>query len=466
MPGRVMVLPLVLSACASAAPCPSFEETTVADQYEDPTVLATMRAALDEFAGWTTREGVCVDRIVAARGLDTAGLYSGDLIQVNPDKSGSVGRTVSHELCHAWDYVLDYPSLARADLFPPDTIDELELYPTKKNRVLEAFARACEGGPRDVAFAHLDAELCDEPFSFTPAQTWLREHVYDAFVADLDARVERVPMTITRTPLWTEGGSYELILDVAPAGNAIAVLWLQYQDSNTYEVRVRLVDPVTAVVTAELPLPVELETGHVGLLSSDGAPILWVGSPLRAWRLDPEDGAATLLPLPEKAEERMYGHVYGDTAWVLPYSFGESSEHVLRTPFTVDLATGAQDALPARDDTPVQRIVGSGERVSVHVDGQVDTWSFGDSTWSTTITTADFQAGFYSPLPDGRLATVSGRVSVPAVLDAEGRTWTFPDQPCGVSDVGSIAPYVTVGDDMYVVMSGYGDTVELARVQF
>ncbi|MES2638868.1 MAG: hypothetical protein V4850_05280 [Myxococcota bacterium] len=465
MPRRVLFLPWVLVGCAPEVPCPTFAETTVGDPDEDPAVIETMRAALDEFASWTTREGVCVDRIVAARGLDTAGRYGGDVIKVNPLTSRSLERTVSHELCHAWDYVSDHPSLARPDLFLPDTIEELDLYPTEEERIGEAFARACAEGPREAAFAQLDAELCDEPYTFDPAQAWLREHVYDAFVADLDARVDRVPMTITRTPLWTEASYLELIMDVATAGDAIAVLLFRFDDADTYEVRVRLVDPVTATVTAELPLPVELEDANVGLLSTDGAPILWVGSPLRAWRLDPEDGSATLLPVPSRREERMYGHVYGDTAWMLPYSFGESSDRVLGTPFTVDLATGAQDALPMRDDTPVERIVGNGDRVSVQVDGRVDTWSFENATWSTTAT-AEFRARYYAPLSDGRLTTVHDGVGVPAVLDAEGRTWSFPDEACGESDVGSYTPHVTVGDDLYVVTHGDGDTVDLVRVQF
>lgn len=86
---------VLLAAC-----CPTFEETRVIGSAAEREVL---QEALDTFAGWTLREGVCVASIEASAVTkdDAAGTFDGTHIQVATDQISE--EVVLHELCHARD---------------------------------------------------------------------------------------------------------------------------------------------------------------------------------------------------------------------------------------------------------------------------------------------------------------------------------------------------------------------------
>lgn len=449
-----------------AAPCPSFEETEIVDEVGVPNALEEVRQAFADFSSWTSRAGVCIEQVALVDEVPVdgaSGQYTGDRVLVEPGPF-SVRETTLHELCHAWDWAEGRPSRERPDLFPPGSVPGNPAYPTDEGRIAEAFAEACALGPRAVAEEELSATLCGEDSPLGDAEAWIRAHVYDAFVDGLGVDVAFAPMVITRASLWS--GS---LVDVrfVPASGRLAFLQFDRTSGGTAAPRLRLVDPVSVSVT-ELPVPAEAEDAqYIGLLGSDGDPIVWSAHPLRAWRVDPENGTATPLSLPDDPETLgLSGYVHGDTAWLQPYRSGAAA-----TPYTLDLATGATGPLLTADGTvlaPGVALFGNGDRVSLSVSGRIDTWSFATATWGSVPRPAILTSDIL-PLSNGRVAGVymarSGTRSVPIVGGTDAHVWTFPDAPCDATGWPDTARLLTLDDALYGVTDTDGGSIDLVRVE-
>lgn len=467
---RVCPLTLLLAchAAPNARPCLSFAETVIVDEAGDAAAAEQAREALADFAAWTTRDGACVTEIVVTEDVPfgAAGMLDDGRILVFPQDWPFTRETTLHELCHAADGAAGSPSHARGDLFDPDTVPTSELYPTVEARTEEAYARVCEDGAEAVAEKELVAALCGDPPVLGDDGAWVREHVYDAFVDDLGAEVAFAPMTVTRARLWDEWS----LTSAAVAGNALAFLDVEWNDMGAAGVaRLRLVDPVTQMVT-ELPVPEEADPDNVGLLSTDGDPILWSAQPPLAWRIDPDSGGATPLSLSGLGSSVfLQGFVHGDTAWLVSYGPLGSGK-----PLTVDLATGGTATLTAADGAEIEgeaSIFGNGDRVALSIDGEVDIWSFAESAW-TVATPATILDDYHVPLADGALATRytfrrgADTLHMPALVDPETLVVTFPSDACDTIRWGGGFPLLPVGDVVYAVVMGEdGSSTDLVRVE-
>jgi hypothetical protein len=145
----------MLAALLACSPCTAF-----ADMVLPPELVPVV----EEFATWTGEEGVCVPRVdivpVIAEDDRISGRYQGpgEPILLAEAEPVSYEITLTHELCHALDHELDLS----ADLEPWLDVAgvEADAYPTKEQRVEEAFALACEQGPEIATFEAMVADTC------------------------------------------------------------------------------------------------------------------------------------------------------------------------------------------------------------------------------------------------------------------------------------------------------------------
>lgn len=449
-----------------AACCPTFEETRVIGTGGEAEIL---QDALDTFAGWTSREGVCVASIEASVVThdDAAGTFDGTHIQVATDQLSR--EVVFHELCHAWDAAEGRPSHDLPDLFSADMVTDEAHYPTDALKVQEAFADACMGGPSSRAQDNFYADLCGVVPEEDPTEAWLLEHVYDTFEDTLGADYKVGGTQVTRRPLYTLPPG-ERIVSVAVAGTSIVLLREVTSQDGTRTTSLDRVDPLTATVTDRWELPEGVDPDWQGLLGSSAEPILWSGgsAPMRAWRY--VDGTPVPLALPEMGDPvGLNGYVWGDTAWLVPWDMYGYSH-----PLAVDLATGATDTLPMDTGDPASPavFVGAGDRVATNVGSTVEVWSIPDRTPLVTGHLPSWTPQLFTPLPDGRVVTVLTAAAfgdrgggLPAIVDVAAETWNFPESDCtDVEPWSSVTPLV-IGADVYAVV-GTDDKVELATVEY
>lgn len=209
---------MLFAALVACSPCTSFSDMTYSGPEE-----AELSALVAEFAGWTGREGVCVPSVAVVDEIDgdpdLLGLYSGAGSPIVLARAtGSYGRVLRHELCHALD---DQEALAETTAYALDstTIDVTQ-YPSSTLRLAEAFALACQDGPADLSFGGALELRCG--LEVDPADAALRAAVYREVAPDPRIDVGSDPRP---TPL--PGLPVGRILDVAGAQTGA---WLALAD--------------------------------------------------------------------------------------------------------------------------------------------------------------------------------------------------------------------------------------------
>ncbi len=317
---------LALLACA----CPTFEELPVVDPEGVGTAeeVGVVEAAIAEFAGWTAREGVCVDEVEIIEEIDwrppeATGLYHADdpLAHIWIETGGSaMRRRTLHELCHALDYdeaITD----TRRELFSPAEGLNPELYDTEEKRRLEAFARACEEGPGALGLARAFEESCGVA-TIDPVDRYLADEV---FRGNTD-----LPVTIDAFSA-VEGDAVELLLpeqtyalSIVGDADGLLVLTVTYTyvawiPWSAYATILR-VDPRTGAIVGSWRAPFHGQADLSGTLfrRDAGPPVLRLvdeQGETAAFTLDEATG--TFTPLPLDAPMDAGGVVTGGVLWYL-----------------------------------------------------------------------------------------------------------------------------------------------------
>lgn len=154
--------------------CPTFEDIAVTDPegLAEAEQLETYEQAIDQLAGWVRMEGVCTDEVRVTDDLDpglsrtdgdlSAGVYRGErAILVHAERAGA--GTVRHELCHGVDHMLGWASVEEEETFRPYADALMRESYSEMGQLLEAFAEACQAGPRDQDLLQALEEACGEP---------------------------------------------------------------------------------------------------------------------------------------------------------------------------------------------------------------------------------------------------------------------------------------------------------------
>ncbi|MFN7144991.1 MAG: hypothetical protein ACK4YP_14535, partial [Myxococcota bacterium] len=292
---------LLLSGCA----CPAFEDievtTTATDAAPlDPAIAtAAVEDAIATFAGWTAREGVCVeavdvaDEVTLERGGETytvAGVYRRAARRIDLDADAGIGEAALHELCHALD--ADERLTARhRDLLDTSVVPDSELYVTEASRLVEAFAYTCQEGPAGFGVLEAVSEACGDERVADRAR-FFRDVVFPgaAQVGDVE------PGPPLDAPAWRTGLSRPLIagvtvLDLGGDEAGFAVLVRIYGDGDPARLRLLHYDvdtgePVGSDVLA-LPADIDAWWADARLVPSDTG---------RAWVAVRQDDAALLDP--------------------------------------------------------------------------------------------------------------------------------------------------------------------------
>ncbi len=342
---------LALLACA----CPTFEELPVVD----PDAVAStfevglVEQAIADFAAWTGRAGVCVDRVELVEEIDWAG---GDVAggyrpgapgRINVEPHGLFTREITlHELCHALDED-EVLSETNPDLFPPGEPDPV-LYPTEETQRSETFAQACQSGPTEHGFDRAFEAACGVPI--VGEQGWFLADEVWAAQAD-------VPVAVDAFTAVEGDEAFELLLPphtwaAAARGDAEGLLLLTtttvvvgHFPVSSYATLSRVTP--SGEVVASWRLPDSAGVSLPGLYGpEDGRVALStrVGDELVAWSFDEASGRFTELALEPPADTR--GAVAGGVFWYVSGTPGEAI--TLRG---ADLRTGEPVEGPALTET-------------------------------------------------------------------------------------------------------------------
>ncbi len=273
--------------------------------------MARFSNAIVEFEAWTGWRTVCVPELQVRPELNggaVVGLYQGphEAIQL---VSGIGADVAIHEMCHAADQRLGWPSMDNPALFPVTHVDPVN-YTSRDSQVRESFARACEAGPEGLSLVRAMGERCGFPIEH-PGYTLVLNEVYGK------AKVSRTPArldVLDQHDVGIDGlvGSSTL-LDVA-SGQSLVWLALKEptplrENNDATDIlereawRVVGFDPMTGreVTTHTLlrspPHPSEYAR-QFRLLDSVGDPLLVEGTneaPTYLWRLHEDTGELELL---------------------------------------------------------------------------------------------------------------------------------------------------------------------------
>ena len=434
----VLLLSLLLSGCQGES-CPTFNdlEVTNPDGAAPESIIAEVEAAVDQFAAWTGREGVCVGEarlvpeLYTSDGTAAAGLNHDGWIEIDYDSSMHIDGVVYHELCHAVDRVAGWFSETRPDWFPSDEPHE-------------DFAYACEDGPQSISLIEGVEQACGEDLG-TSRQRYINTVVYTAAEVPDNPPAGTLPISLERTAIqglpehWSyfvPGGSFVYLLS-SEAGD----------DDEVAELVLNEVDPQGAVVVGRYSVVAEDDGDYELLASDDGPLILRTGSPTIAWQLDSQLGELVLVPFPTVQEgAAIEGAVLDGVAWVLTVFAGDDEESFSR----VDLQTGEQHSLTWPGGISRWRQVvpdGSGllgvarddedARIWLRYDTTSDAWSWEEdpSGWHETLRIT---------LTDGRvlgrwvdyLAMREFDLGGLAIIDPDSGEWWLADEPCSEDQIG------------------------------
>lgn len=300
---------LVAAALTGCHPtCPPFDQVEVEDPQGllVPTARQGIQQALDDFAAWTDRDGVCVPsvQVVDDRGHWWAGYYlrPGAPIRVGPYPTRSYDLTL-HELCHAIDEVEGIVD-QHPRHFHEGLVDDGR-YWTPALRRAEGFAQLCDDGPVDAAMRRRLVEECGVGMALLPQRELLQDQVFlgvprlpwDApawrgerrppgSLADLDA-----DWTTLSERLAVPGQELVLARPAAPGRERPdGILLLALDPETGAGAPVARLDPGELSLDALAGAGFSLLPGDAGLLALSDAP----GRP--GWRLDPATGASLRLP--------------------------------------------------------------------------------------------------------------------------------------------------------------------------
>lgn len=379
MRSSLPLLPL-LAGCA----CPAFAdlEVTNPDGIAPAGVAEQVEAAVDQFAAWTGRAGVCVAEVRLVPSIEgpdgkrRIGQYDvPDLVEIDYDKA--TDEIVYHELCHAVDHLAGHVSMDLAAFVDGDRDPG------------EVFACACESGPRDLSLAAGVEASCGLDLD-VERYRWLDTHVWAAAGAADDPpdgtvsvhldrdRVEGVPLSYGNVVV---GGAliYQYDLD----WDAVAETWTPI---------ITPFDPFTRQALASLAPPTS--TTRATLLPADADPVLI--SEDGAWRVDGRGGSLTPLPFPSDLPSPSSGAVVGEEAWLVFRGSDDTPGSLAR----VDLVTGT------RKDVP---------------------WPAGISSWTAWTLDGGDPDTVTLAGPATTLDDVRGWLR----LDPATVTWTFSPNPAG-----------------------------------
>lgn len=439
------MIALLLAGCADvpAQACTRFADIAVTnpDGGATPDALAEVRAAIDQFAGWSARDGLCVDEVrlvaeVRDREEYVAGSYQGRLVEIDEAARGP-SVVVTHALCHAADNQAAWFSDTRPDWFGEDDPHEV-------------FAEACAEGPRAVALLDAVEAACGKDLG-AARQRWLNAEVFGAAEVGGTASAGTLALaidrrTVTGQPNGTTGRAY--------AGGTAVYRRVEAPDLHGVRraslVRVDLADGTARVIAGPR---VEGDT-EVRVLPADTGPLVVLDG-AAAWRLD--EAAETFAPVPFVVFDALeIGAVFDGAAWVVGTAAGEAE----RTLSRVDLGTGARAVVAWPDGVETWQPLPDGDALAGwawHAD-DARVWlryTPESGVWTRPPRPDAWDGGQIVTLPDGRLlATWLDDVGASeegglAVSDATG-AWWLPEAPCGEDAVGLSRELLSVGGEPWL----------------
>jgi hypothetical protein len=473
-----------------AEPCLDLVDVLV----EDPDDLATeeeeveIRAAMDEFASWIGDLDLCVEcvRIRWISPLGVGGLWrvSDSTVTLEPHDSDFT-RITRHELCHAADYAMGWVSLEHPRLFDFRRVEYSELYTTVDERTVEAFARACEGGPPPTGI-DLGLDLACG-LSRVPHRTrWLLDHLWVSYEMPLVYR-GTFALEQRSVPIhWNHGSLHGMV----GAGGRVFALAHHRADARVGErgfdpgvhdkhwweepgaeldasvFQLLELDPDRGEVIAALNVNGLLQGAQRGevLFPGDELPLLVaVGDEeTRGWLVDPATGTTRELPLPALESFPMRALVHGERAFLIALPQGETEQVVLE----VDLSDGSWELLDLLGEKRVWHwwdeaymAVAGGQLFVTHSPDGLKTWlarydlSSGELRGHRLNRASRTTVHGLAPLPDGRLlmglelhqvgAPKQSRFPLLA-LYPEWDVWQLESGTCGVmrhEDLGLAAAF-------------------------
>ncbi|MDP2314341.1 MAG: hypothetical protein Q8P41_15675 [Pseudomonadota bacterium] len=462
-----------LLACA----CPTFEALEVSDRTQagNATAFARVSDAVDLFAAWTARDGVCLDtvevvdtielpEVLDVDGWQTLGVFHGGRRRVEIAAAYfPLAETVTHELCHALDYMEDLAE-ARPDIFTGEDLEVPEAYPTDELKRAEAFAQACEVGGVDVSIELAYESVCwVEPFGqlLDPTARFLAEEVFPGAsrlaVSDAPVALRRRELTLD-LPV----GGVESVIGT-PTDLYALVQHASRRQPRSYTLTLSRLDPDTGAARSEQTLDLPAGYWHGKLLASDGPPLLLV------WNTFREDPVATVyaidgdtllplgftLPEPWNIEGAVFDGVLVSTTQTIR-SVVTGDVYLFGGVRAWDLATGLDHPLSFPEDEWGLSVWASGflpgpdglEMVSTDGYSRLD---LATGTWSRDPS-PPYARGLLR-LGDKRIHLVSLAYQFEFVVhDLAEDTWSFVEGACE-DDLGSpyTAAYAQVGDRAFIV---------------
>lgn len=427
---------LLLLACATPD-CPAFEDIAVTDPdglAEDGEV-DRIQAAIDDFARWTGRDGVCVEevRLMDEEGLEgAAGAYFVGRELVGVKAGGSVESMTRHELCHALDVAEGDLSLQNPDLFPPEAVDVSESYPTEDARIRESFAGQCAYGPRSTALIDAMEESCGEDLGGA-RQRFLNEEVWAAWTDTGSPAEGTVPVAIERVAV----EPYLLWNGPVAGGSDVYV---------TSEEGLLRLDVATGRIAATIAVPEGAQ-----LVGGDAGPLVVVPEE-GAWQVVGDVLEARAFPTLDYVHS---GAVRDGEAWV--YARGtDVVDRFLR----VDLSTGEAETIPLPEGVrPLWLNPGPGALWGVGLDDADERilvgFDLATRAWSTAAVPGGWTGTDVVPETDGPLvgvwtdALAMGReydfTGLGVVDPTDGRWWIAEDA-CGATDLSMSYTLLWVDD--------------------
>ena len=317
-----LVLGPVLGACQ--APCPAFEDMTVADstgRVEAEDLDGTERA-IAAFARLSGRTGVCVPGFEVVDDLHANGRYQGvgAPILLSPRSAGSA-RVARHELCHGVDELEDLYSEAPG-FFEADEVRRTKRYPTRQRRAREAFARACDDGPREQMLSRRLDAMCGGARSDAEG-AWLRDQVWwevplepledDTRPLSLERQV--LPAFAARARVRALTGTDEAVFFVVEhgaTGKTTPAL-----DLGPRRVELVGIDPWTGAETTRFPLAQDVPAAAGWSILAGHTPLIVTSHDrTQAWFLDPEGPTLAQVSVADQPfGHELTGAVLEDEVW-------------------------------------------------------------------------------------------------------------------------------------------------------
>lgn len=444
-----MVVSLLLFACNE---CLSLDEISVMGVAATPDGETAVRQGIAELGAWVGPDATCVGEVyIQDEGVPegaggayhpvTGGIY------LRPDTP--LAEVTRHELCHALDHQAGWASLDHPDLFREETVDELDLYPTVDERVVEAFARACEDGPEPVVLAETLADSCGGVERLAPMR-FLLDHTYLAWeelgtepAGWTDLALRRAPLPhlgVRSGPVIGAGGLYVLTDELVH------------------------IDLDSGAIVEAVPVP---QAGGT-LIGGDEGPVLDVAGQAWLWR------KGAWAPLGDVQGTPSPGLLLDGDVWAAQ----EDGAWLIRP------GEGVVGVVEAEDwGVPWGAITMTPQGYALATDGWIRTFDARARAWSTVEGPVGWDIDQAVPLPGG-LVAVSWeddwswepgytRAGLAIGNPADGRWW-LADEPCWADAISPDHVLLVVDGALYVWETGgwdasdasYGPGGAITRVEW